>query len=444
MSDTTARAAIARMNMNPVAVSPVHSVMISDLQQMSKADIATEHEKAMARRGETCAAFGFDNRAQNKPFAFADGIAFIPVTGTLVNRFGGSYGYITGYNAIRRQLNQAMADDDVKGIVLDVNSNGGEAAGCFELADEIREMRAAKPIMAVVDSNCYSAAYAIASAASQIVVTPSGGAGSIGVVAMHVNMGKMLSDFGIDITFIKFGDHKVDGNPFEALSDDVKKSIQASVDKTGERFVSLVATNRSMDADKVRATQARVYQAEEALGLGLIDKIATPSQAVKLFYDGLTGSQTQLKGNGMTQQSEDTKPAQNAQGNETQTPAAAAPVQTPAAAAPVQTPAAESTDARTQERARISSIVSCDEAKGKGALANHLAMNTDMSLESAKAVLSAAAVEQPAQGASNGFAAAMAGTQNPNMDAGAAPAGEQTAAQRILQAQSAATGIKFN
>lgn len=426
MSDTTARAAIARMNMNPVAVSPVHSVMISDLQQMSKADIATEHEKAMARRGETCAAFGFDNRAQNKPFAFADGVAFIPVTGTLVNRFGGSYGYVTGYNAIRRQLNQAKADDDVKGIVLDVNSSGGEVAGCFELADEIREMRAAKPIMAVVDSNCHSAAYAIASAASQIVVTPSGGAGAIGVVAMHANMGKMMSDFGIDITLIKFGDHKVDGNPFEALSDDVKKSIQASVDKTGERFVSLVATNRSMDADKVRATQARVYQAEEALGLGLIDKIATPSQAVKLFYDGLTGSQTQLKGNGMTQQSEDTKPAQNAQGNKTQTPAA------------------ESTDARTQERARISSIVSCDEAKGKGALANHLAMNTDMSLESAKAVLSAAAVEQPAQGASNGFAAAMAGTQNPNMDAGAAPAGEQTAAQRILQAQSAATGIKFN
>ncbi|PZP55979.1 MAG: S49 family peptidase, partial [Delftia acidovorans] len=118
----------------------------------------------------------------NKPFAFSGGFAIIPIHGSLINRYGGYYhGYVTGYNFIRSQMNAALADPDVEAIIFDVNSNGGEAAGCFELANEIFASRAVKPSFSVVDSNAYSAAYALGSAATKMAVIPSGGAGSIGV-----------------------------------------------------------------------------------------------------------------------------------------------------------------------------------------------------------------------------------------------------------------------
>lgn len=427
MSDTSARAALSRMNLRPVAVSQLHHTMLADLQQMTKVDIATEHNKFMDRRAELCSTYGLDSRTQDKPFAFANGIAVIPVTGTLLNRFGGGYGFATGYNFLRKQIREAMVDSDVVGIILDVNSGGGEAAGCFELSKEIKAASAVKPIMAYVDSNCYSAAYAIASAANKIVVTPSGGAGSIGVVAMHVNMGKVLQDFGLEITFIKFGAHKVDGNPYESLTDEVKADMQKSVDAIGERFVALVAENRAMNADTVRGTQARCYSADEALSLGLIDSIAAPIDAAKLMIGEIASGQIQMKGT-------------ETMDKETQT--AAAPTQ----AAPVADTAA---DARTQERQRIAGITGCEEATGKSKLANHLALNTDLSVDQAKAILTASAAEVAPVAETKGgadFAAAMVATGNPNMDSGTGANGttELSAAQQILQAQSAITGVKHN
>lgn len=445
MSDTVSRQALERMHLRPVAVAAAYSTLAADLQQMAAADPEVEQRKFMEhRRVELCAAYGFDEPNQRKPFAFSNGIAIIPVAGALINRFGQSYGYVTGYNFIRRQMALAKADDDVKGIVLDVNTNGGEAAGCFELSDEIRSMRGTKPIIAVIDSNCYSAGYAIASAADKIVCTPSGGAGSIGVVAMHMNMGKALDKFGIEITFITFGDHKVDGNPFESLSTEVKKDIQKSVDKAGEMFVSLVATNRNIDAAKVKATEARVYRAEEAKDLGLIDTVATPSEAMQVFFGELTGSIQQLK-------KDETMSTQNETQPGTPSATASTPAPAPAAAAPSpQALESAQAEARTAERARVAGILGCEEAKDKQKLANHIAMNTDMSLDAAKSLLAASAPETAAAPAPapqpNAFKQAMDNGQHPNIDAGSnggdAGGGEANAATKILQMQSSMTGIK--
>lgn len=408
MSDTAARQAMERMNLREVAIAPLYSTLGADLQQMSATDPEVAHKKFMEqRRDELCEAYGFNPVKQEKPFAFADGIAIIPFTGALINRFGGSYGgYVTGYNFIKRQLALALADDEVKGVVGDFNSYGGEAAGCFETSDMIFEARGQKPMIAVVDSNCYSAGYALASAFDKIVCTPSGGVGSIGVVAMHADMSKMIKDMGVEITFIHFGDHKVDGNPYEALSPAVKKDIQASVDKSGQMFVNLVARNRSISADKVIATQARCYRAEEALSLGLIDTIATPSQAVQVFFDELSGSlSTTQKEDAMS--NAETKPGADDQANKD------------AAAAAHATAVANATkDAKTAERARVSGIQSCEEAKGRESLATHIAMNTDMSVDEAKAMMSAspkAGVQDTAS--KDGFKEAMDKSGHPNVGA---------------------------
>lgn len=439
MSEYAARQALERMNMREVAIAASYTMLGNDLHQLANANHDEQQKKWMEqRRQELCEAYGFSSTEQRKPFAFADGMAIIPIVGTLINRFGSSYGWITGYNFIRRQLALAVADDEVKGIILDVNSYGGEAAGCFELSEEIYQARAKKPIMAVIDSNCYSAGYALASGATTIVCTPSGGVGSIGVVAMHVDMSKALAEYGYKVTFIHFGEHKVDGNPYEPLSAEVKGIIQKSVNQSGEKFVALVARNRNIDAAKVKETQARVYRAEDAKDLGLIDTIATPTEAVQVFLDELTGSVQQPGKEDAMSQAAENQPDAAAQ-------AAAAAATATANAAAIATASAE---ARKAEKARISAITGSEEAKGKSKLANHLAMNTDMSVDDAKAMLAVAAAEATEQASGNAFREAMNQGNNPEVGAETGGSGGEggsgeSVATRMMRSHSAATGLKL-
>lgn len=433
MSDFAARAALSRMNMREVAIATHYTDLGSDLRMMASTDAKTAQESFLERRGEICDAFGMRGELQEKPFAYVNGLAIIPVSGTLINRFSGCYGYVTGYNFIRQQLNFALADADVKGIILDINSYGGEAAGCFELSAEIAAARKIKPITGVIDSNAYSAGYAIASACSKIVLTPSGGVGSVGVVAMHVDMSKMYADWGIKVTLIYEAEHKVDGNPYEPLPKDVQANIQASIHISYETFVNLVASNLGVDAQKIRDTKSQIYKAEDALALGLIHAIATPNQAAQAFFDELSGSNYQLRheGNEMT--------------DATKEPGA----EQLAATAQAATQAAS--EARIAERARVSGIIGCEEAKGRSGLANHLAMNTDMGVDAAKAVLAAAPAEQAAPAAkTNAFEQVMNASQHPNVGANGEAENEQGAnkdtnalAASILQSQEKATGLKL-
>ncbi|MCX7247108.1 MAG: S49 family peptidase, partial [Burkholderiales bacterium] len=123
------------------------------------------------------------------PPTAATGIAVIPVHGSLVRRalaVDAASG-LTSYGEIAAMLDAAVADPAVSGILLDIDSPGGEAGGVFELAQHIRAIDAIKPVWALACDSAYSAAYAIACAASRVFVTQTGGVGSIGVIAMHVD-----------------------------------------------------------------------------------------------------------------------------------------------------------------------------------------------------------------------------------------------------------------
>jgi signal peptide peptidase SppA len=423
------------MNMREVAIAAHYTDLGNDLRMMAGTDTKSAQESFLERRGEICDAFGMRGELQEKPFAYVNGLAIIPVSGTLINRFSGCYGYVTGYNFIRQQLNFALGDPDVKGIILDINSYGGEAAGCFELSADIAAARKIKPITGVIDSNAYSAGYAIASACSKIVLTPSGGVGSVGVVAMHVDMSKMYADWGIKVTLIYEAEHKVDGNPYEPLPKDVQANIQAAIHISYEAFVNLVAKNLGVDAQKIRDTKSQIYKADDALALGLIHAIATPNQAAQAFFDELSGSDHQLHHEGIEMTDATKEPGAEQ------------------LAATAQATAQAASEARISERARVSGIMGCEEAKGRSGLANHLAMNTDMSLDAAKAVMAAAPAEQaaPAPAAKgNAFEQVMDASKHPNVGAnggegessGEAKEGASLVAS-ILQSQEKATGLKL-
>jgi signal peptide peptidase SppA len=323
-------------------------------------------------------------RVEEKPFAFDSqaGVAIIPVRGTLLNRSNWSYSGATGYQFITGLVSAAAADPQVKAILLDVDSFGGEAAGCFECAADLRTtLRAAgKPSLAVVNSNAYSAGYALAVAADQISVIPSGGAGGAGVVTMHADYSKNLAENGVKVTFVFAGKHKVDGNPYESLPDATRADMQARIDQRYEAFVAHVAEMRGLDPQVVRDTEARIYSAADALALGLIDQISTAQGAYTTFCDSLL-----------------------ARPSTTQLEATTVPDLDQAAIA-------------SAERARIKAIITGAEATGRTDLANKLAFDTDMSAEMASGILAAAPVAAaPTAPRTDPLAAAMSTAGTPGI-----------------------------
>lgn len=210
-----------------------------------------------------------------------DGIAIIQVTGTLVHKNGTlrPYSGMTGYDGIRQNIFMAINDPEVKAICLDIDSPGGEVAGCFDLVDFIYEARKEKKIYAILNEMACSAAYAIASACNKIYMPRTGVAGSIGVIWMHVDWSKAMGEQGVAVTFIKYGDRKADGNSYEPLSKEAAKRAQNDIDQMGELFVRTVARNRGLSAEKIRATQAAVYLGQEAVDQNLVDGIMSPDAA---------------------------------------------------------------------------------------------------------------------------------------------------------------------
>lgn len=214
------------------------------------------------------------------------GVAIVPIHGVIAHRIGGMDDASGGASTERigAMLRAAHANPDVGSIVLDVNSPGGTVPGVQELAAEVFAMRGkgTKKIVAHVNSLAASAAYWIASQADEIVSTPSGSAGSIGVFTAHQDLSKALEKAGVDVTLISAGKFKVEGHPFAPLSDEGKAFLQARVDEAYGQFVKDVARGRGATAADVRIGygEGRVLTAKDAKAAGLIDRVATFDETV--------------------------------------------------------------------------------------------------------------------------------------------------------------------
>lgn len=415
-------------------IHPGHAqTFLQDVQSMMS--VAENLSDRMGRAALLSSGYDF-RYMDSKPYAFAEGIAVIPVSGNLVHRSTVSWRYYTGYDAIRNQLTYAMEDPDVKAVVFDVNTPGGHVSGCYELSDFIYKSRGKKPMTAVVDASAYSAGYAICSAADKIIVTPTGGVGSIGVVATHFDMSGAMERYGEKVTFMYAGKHKIDGNPYQKLSDQARIAMQTRVDGFYNDFAALVARNRGIDEAKVRATEAACYSAAEAVSMGLVDSVMTSQDALAAIVSELSGSTIQEDFN-MTDKAN--QPAAT-----TQTAAAPAPVVAPATAAtaaPVDVAALV-----TQERQRISAIQELPEAKGRETLASHLALKTSMSVEDAKAMLLATpAAAATAEKGNKAFMDAMGADGKPVVEGSLETADDKNvdASTQILRDYHAVSGMNY-
>ena len=242
--------------------------------------------------GEQKTLFAEDERTSEESNLDANGIWTISIIGSLVRRSSwiDAWSGLSSYADIRDSARKAANDARVKGIILRLDSFGGEAAGLFELCDDLFPLRASKPIWAICDVDALSAAYAIATCANQIVIAPSGMAGSIGVVAVHLERSQMNEQLGLTYTVFRAGERKADFNPYEQLAPEAATRLQASMDRNREKFVATVVRNRpGLTTDAVMSTEGAWFDAEEALRLGLVDQLATFEAAYQQFVDGIGG-----------------------------------------------------------------------------------------------------------------------------------------------------------
>ncbi len=212
-------------------------------------------------------------------------IAVIPVFGTLVRRTNGleAASGLTSYSELAARLQAASADPAVRGVLLEIDSPGGEAGGVFELAEQVRTLAQHKPVWAVAVDSALSAAYAIAAAANRVVVTRTAGVGSIGVIAMHVDQSTRDAQQGYRYTPVFAGAYKADLSPHAALAPEALTRLQREVDRLYDLFVDHVALMRGLDTDAIRATEAALYFAEDAVHAGLADAVGDFDDTVAEF-----------------------------------------------------------------------------------------------------------------------------------------------------------------
>lgn len=196
----------------------------------------------------------------------------------------------------QRAFRDAANDPGTGAIVLEIDSPGGQVDLVPETAAMIRAARSEdRPIVAVANTMACSAAYWIASAADEIVVTPSGCVGSIGVYMLHQDISEHLKAEGIAPTFIYEGARKVEGNPFEPLAEEARAALQAEAKATYDMFTADVAKARGVPVRVVRADPeksdqhfggGRSYHADAAVRLGLADRKATLDETLTRLARG--------------------------------------------------------------------------------------------------------------------------------------------------------------
>lgn len=211
----------------------------------------------------------------------AGGIAVLPLYGVVTQR-GNLVDQASGPGSastqqFSRALREAIADPAVGQVLIDIDSPGGSVYGVAELAAEIYDARAKKPVVAIANSLAASAAYWIGASADKLYCTPGGEVGSIGVWMAHEDWSKAREAVGVNTTLVSAGKFKTEGNSYGPLSDEARAFMQSRVNDYYGAFVKAVAKGRGVPVATVRdgMGQGRVLGADQALAEGMVDGVET-------------------------------------------------------------------------------------------------------------------------------------------------------------------------
>ncbi len=246
-------------------------------------DILDRHIKGEVDRGNIDLRFGAgDGRNGDSDSVNMRGIGILPIHGpifpkaNMMTRMSGA----TSIEEFQQNFRAMMANDHVSTILLDIDSPGGNADMIPEMAAEIREARERKPIVAVANTMCCSAAQYLAAQANKVYATPSGQVGSVGVIMIHTDKSRKDQMEGIDRTYIHAGSKKAD--LYKTLTPESKAEIQEKVDYHYEMFVNDMAAGRNVSTEHVleHFGQGSILMPNEAVEAGMIDGVQTFDQVL--------------------------------------------------------------------------------------------------------------------------------------------------------------------
>jgi len=242
--------------------------------------------------------FNEDTDEDKKPFEMQNGIAVIPIQGSLVKRASGFMAWlygVVGMAQMGENIDKAIADPDVKGIFLDVDSPGGSVDGTSDLADIVFNARGRKPIISFADGQASSDAAWISSSADFVAVANENTRlGSIGVFGVHFDVVDLAKKIGVKPTVFSAGKFKAIGNEFEHLTKSGKAYIQSDFDYLHELFISAIARNTGIAKSKLNSDlkEAKVFMGSQGIAVGLAHEIMNRQQAIALLSDVAEGKTT--------------------------------------------------------------------------------------------------------------------------------------------------------
>lgn len=246
-------------------------------------------------------------------YRIKDGVATVPVHGVLVRRAGQispDSEPLQSYENLSRVIASAVSDQRVRGLLLDVDSPGGESGQALQLAADIRRQSQVKPIWAVANDDALSAAYGLAAGAARLWITPTSSVGSIGTLAVHTDRTAADAAEGVKYTFVHAGQRKIDFTSHRPLAATARDRLQAEVDRQQAMFVDSVAGHRGISSEGVIGTQAGLFFGPEAISAGLADQIGTPAEAHAALAAYVTPQRTRSSAMSAQQNAQDQKPEQ--------------------------------------------------------------------------------------------------------------------------------------
>ena len=270
---------IERVCTVPWATRPETLTVVMDILSQRAAGVRFTADEARAR---------VDAARSDSPRGASRGVvAVVPLVGMIIHRpdfFAETSEGATSVQRFVSSFRAAVADSNVRSVVIDIESPGGIISGVPEAAAEVFAARqGSKKIVAVANAEAASAAYWIGSAADELVVSPSAEVGSIGVWTAHVDASKFFEEkMGLKHTLISAGKYKVEGHPFGPLDDDARAYIQERIDGDYDDFVKAVAKHRGRPPGDVREKfgQGRMVGARRAVELGMADRVGTLQETI--------------------------------------------------------------------------------------------------------------------------------------------------------------------
>ncbi len=183
---------------------------------------------------------------------------------------------------MRRRFEEAEDDPSVVGVVLRINSGGGEVIESKEIARIVEEFPEDRPVVAYLQDVAASGAYYVASAADYIIADEDSLVGSIGVISTYLVYEELLEDkLGINVTVLKSGKFKDIGSPYRQITGEEKERLQEIIDQIHERFLDIIAARRGLSqSDIERIETGGIFLGSEAVGIGLVDSLGGFNDAI--------------------------------------------------------------------------------------------------------------------------------------------------------------------